>query len=151
MAFVDDEDFERVMRYKWYYNNGYAVRSIEGGRKKLRLHRLILDAPNDMFVDHIDGNKLNNCKSNLRLCTKSENGKNVTVKKRGSSSRYKGVSWDDVRKKWKAYIKVDGKLIHLSYHVNEDDAGQAYNRAAKEHHKEFAHLNKISPKKCLTK
>src|ERR1044071_1696611 len=82
-ALVDDSDFERIRQYKWYYNDGYAITYHKG--KRIRMHRLIMNAPDGVDVDHRDTNKLNNQKSNLRLCTTTQNNRNGILRKDNST------------------------------------------------------------------
>lgn len=143
-ALVDDEDFEAVSALAWHLTeSGYAVwRGREHGRKKtLRMHRLILgDVKGD--VDHIDGNKLNNQRSNLRPATRTQNNGNCRPRS-GCSSRYKGVAWVRNYGKWWAYINLNGKRKNLGYFDDEMDAARAYNAAAIQVFGEFARPNSI--------
>ena len=93
-----------------------------------------------MHVDHINGNPLDNRKSNLRICTNAENQRNRGVNKNNTSG-YKGVCWAKQNKKWKARIKHNGKLIHLGYYKDKEEAARAYDKKAKELHGEYAYLN----------
>lgn len=150
VALVDDADFERLNQFKWFAAFGggiefYAKRMtiIEGKRKVLRMHRVILGLmDNPICCDHIDGNGLNNQRNNLRLCTRQENNRNVSSR-RDSISKYKGVSSYKKSKKWRSFISVDGKYIHLGYFHSEKDAALAHNEAALKYHGEFARLNTI--------
>ena len=103
------------------------------------MHREIMHAPKGMVVDHIDGNSLNNRRSNLRLCTVSQNHQNR--RRTYGSSKYKGAWWDKRRNKWVAAITFKGKYIYLGFFDNEIDAGKAYDRKAAELFGEFAYLN----------
>lgn len=142
---IDDEDFEKVNQYKWSIskikNKFYIARS--ENRKIVLLHRFIMDAPNGMLVDHIDGNVQNNKKSNLRICTAKQNTKNSVKTKSKTTSFYKGVHFDKERNKYQAQIKVDYKNIHLGRFETEDQAAIAYNIAALKYHGEYANLNNV--------
>ncbi len=143
-ATVDDADFEWLNQWKWYCNNDYATRKTLGGekwRKKLSMHRVIIKALPHQSVDHKDGNPLNNCRSNLRFATDSQNQANRHKMRFTHSSLYRGVSWHSRKKKWIAHIGYKRKLIHLGYYKNEIDAARAYDKAAKELFGEFACLN----------
>ena len=94
------------------------------------------------FIDHIDGNPLNNSLTNLRAATKSQNGMNRRSRI-NSSSKYLGVNWVNSRKKWQAQIQTSGKRIHIGRFTCEKEAARAYNKAASEYHGEFANLNVI--------
>jgi hypothetical protein len=146
---IDDEDFEKISNINWYVSTfGYVVgygKMVNGKRKLYRMHRVIVDAPKDKVVDHVDGNKLNNQKSNLRICTPKDNNRNLK-KRKNTKSKYKGVrkvkraKGPDV---YRATIQPEGKHIHLGYYKNEIDAAIAYNEAAIKYYKEFAKLNEI--------
>lgn len=141
---VDSSDFKYLNTVKWFYlNPGYAARTIrlKGNKfKKQLMHRLIMNAPNGLEVDHKNGNKLDNRRSNLRLCTKAENHRNRGLQK-SNTSGYKGVCWSKRNKKWIARIAFNGKRYDLGYFSDIRKAAQAYNNAAKKYHKEFAKLN----------
>lgn len=139
-AIVDDEDYEAASAYTWHLSSrGYAVTK-EG---QLLLHHLVFGKPSSsLFVDHIDGNPLNNQKTNLRFATYTQNAQN-RASRRGSSSRFKGVSWHSRLKDWKAEITCDGIVHYLGHFMSELDAARAYNAAAAQYHGEFARLNII--------
>ena len=141
-AIVDAEDYGRLNQYKWHvnisYRGEYAVRC--SGLKKIKMHRLLLNAPPGRLVDHRDGNGLNNRKANLRLCTHKENARNARPSK-GGSSRYKGVCWHKATKKFDARIEVDGKRYSLGRFDDEIEAAVVYDIKAMELFGEFAYLN----------
>jgi len=135
-SIVDNEDYQRISQYKWRYNkNAYAL-----AHPNYRLHRLIMLASHGEYVDHINGDGLDNRKANLRLCTNAENCRNTKLS-RNSTSGYKGVARHPNTTKWRAYIVRDNKQIHLGLYENKDDAARAYNAAAIKYHGEFARLN----------
>ncbi|GAA7771006.1 hypothetical protein RN01_29885 [Cupriavidus sp. SHE] len=105
------------------------------------MHRQIMGLqPGDRTqVDHIDGNTLNNCRSNMRLCTQKENKQNIRLKS-SSQTRIKGVYYDAARDRWQAYICVDAKKIHLGRFKTSDEARNAYADAARKYFGEFANL-----------
>ena len=117
--------------------------------KPMLVHRLIalefLENPgNKPSVDHINGDKTNNCLSNIRWASHSENGMNARKRSNNTSSIYKGVYWHKLHQKWGARIKIDRKQIHLGYFHNEKEAARAYNKKALELFGEYACLNDIS-------
>lgn len=142
-AYVDDEDYEEISKYKWYLSsNGYAMRSVYMGRNKssaICMHRQVinLDRLSKMDVDHINNNKLDNRKENLRVCTRSENMRN-RGKNKNNKSGYKGVSWFARDSCWTAGIKHNGKRIYLGLFDNPADAHEAYKKAALRLHGDFA-------------
>ena len=145
-ALVDDDDFEELNKYNWYFSQGYATRhvTISGKRKLQGMHRFITNCPADMDVDHANHDKLDNRKSNLRVCSHSENNQNQQMRtKSKTSSVYKGVYFDKHANKWRAHIKLNYKDKHLGLFENEIDAAIAYNNAAIEMFGEFALLNVI--------
>lgn len=152
VAQVDDTDFDELNKYKWFVvvgkTNVYARRKLNDGagvRRELLMHRSILQPPDsNTHVDHIDGNGLNNQRCNIRLCTPAENTRN-SRSIAGSSSAFKGVSWNKARKKWKATISLNGGLKHLGLFENENIAAAAYNYAAKIIFGKFARLNDVCP------
>ncbi len=151
-AFIDDEDFERVSKYKWYAVKNkkqfYVKRGENMGNNKIKhysLHHEIMGKIPKGFtnIDHIDRNPLNNQKSNLRFCTFSQNMQNRR-KQSNNSSGYNGVTWHKKSQKWRAETRFNKKHISLGLYVNIKDAAKAYNKFALEHHKEFAVLNEIN-------
>jgi len=152
-ALVDDADYEWINQLCWHAlqpgsrRTFYATRTVrmgKGKRKREWMHRLILGLqPNDKRqCDHIDGNGLNNVRSNLRPCTNQQNHQSQRKWKAGTS-KYKGVWWRSDVHKWQSYIRVNLKLIYLGYFDSEADAATAYNEAALKHFGEFALLNTI--------
>jgi len=141
---VDDEDYGKLNKFKWCYGlNGYATRSTYNLKTKKRghemMHRVI---SGQKYIDHIDGNKLNNQKSNLRPASFSENNFNLP-KRKGTSSKYKGVYWYKAYKMWSVMLQKHRKRYFVGYFRDEDEAGKAYNEKAKELFGEFARLNNI--------
>jgi hypothetical protein len=148
LAIVDDEDYEYLNVNKWYCSTtGYATRATRRDhnhkQKRIMMHREIIKAPVDVQVDHIDGNRLNNTKENLRLVTRQQNQMNRRKLKTNSSSKYKGVTFYSKVNLWVATIYFKNKRIHLGYYKTELDAAKAYNNAAKEVHGEYARLNDL--------
>ena|ERR1035437_231983 len=146
-ALVDNEDFEKANQFKWFFSNsGYAMvhKKYYHSRKQYTIHlsRLIINAPEDKEVDHINGNKLDNRKANLRIATRSQNAMNSKIAK-SNTSGYKGVSWFKRDSKWRADIRINYKSIFLGLFTNKKDAVQSYNQAAKQYFGEFARLNTL--------
>lgn len=141
VALVDDADYAYLSRWRWRLNSkGYAIRSetISGKEMVYCMHRIILGATHGQYVDHIDHDRLNNVRSNLRLCTQSQNQANRRLQK-NSTTGYKGVVRSGER--WHARIWVQGKCIHLGYHDNDYAAALVYDQAARRYFGEYAALN----------
>ena len=111
-------------------------------KKVVKMHRILMNPPEKMTVDHINGNGLDNRKENLRICTVSENKCN-SGKTRANSSGYKGVTWHNPTKKWVVRLMVRGEFIRMGSFIDKKEAALAYNKAAKKYHGEFANINKI--------
>lgn len=154
VALVDDDDYEAVKQFKWFAlrddkKDGremfYAVRSVgskvdgKWKNKMFYLHRDLM--PGVKQIDHIDGDGLNNQRSNIRPATKSQNAANRKNLSTTASSRFRGVSWFKPTKRWRACIKVNQKYISLGYFLSEEDAARAYDDAARLHFGEFASPN----------
>jgi hypothetical protein len=171
VALIDDDDYERLSKYKWgarqrirrgkisgwdarrhewvaglnpktgkkhtYVRNGKRY-FINGYYKNIYMHRFLLNAPSNMEVDHIDGNGLNNQKSNLRLCTPSQNRMNTRTRT-SSNTGITGVTWDNQTQKWRATITMKGKMINLGRYKEMKDAIEVRKKAEKEYFKEFTH------------
>lgn len=144
---VDDEDYDFLNQFKWCaikHRSGkyYAVRGgwIDGKMKLIYMHRVIMNTPEWMLVDHIYHNGLDNRKSELRNCTHTQNQMNRR-KQKNCSSKYFGVCWYKINKEWGARIKINGKQKHIGFFKTEVEAAKAYNIFAKKYLGEFANLN----------
>ena len=141
-ARVDDADFGWLSKWKWTAQKAdhgfYAMRKDK--KRLILMHRLINDTPHGMVTDHRDSNGLNNQRYNLRNATPLQNVMNRRGK-RGGTSRFKGV-WFDAGvqnlKKWRAAIRLNGKLKYLGRFAVEEEAGDAYKVAALRHFGEYA-------------
>lgn len=148
-ALVDDEDYEHLTQWKWHVGRSrntdkFCARRTDrtNGITYLFMHRVILKAPEDMEVDHIDGNPLNNQKSNLRLCTRTQNNQSRRMF-RHNKSGYKGVWRNSKGKPWMACITVSGKVINLGYYTDRQEAARAYDKAARKYYDSFAVTNEM--------
>ncbi len=140
-AIVDTADYEELSQYTWHFHNGYAMRW--ENRREVYMHRQIMNPPKGKVVDHVNHNRVDNRRSNLRICNRRQNIFNQPSK-RATASPFKGVSYRKYpsgRRKCYAQIRIDGKKTYLGSFAAEADAARAYDRAAVEHHGEFAHLN----------
>jgi hypothetical protein len=141
VALVDDEDFELVSKYKWNLTiNGkakYGQTKING--KNVRIHRLVMNAKAGQIVDHVNGNGLDNRKSNLRFCTKSQNSANRTSIQ-DNQSGILGVHWDKKRLKWVMQIRGIEKKMQKYFHC-PFAAAKEYDSLAKKYFGKFAKTN----------
>ena len=153
VALIDKEDFNLVKDYKWYYaKNGYASAKLYFGRKNgkniqkgIYMHRIIMKPKDGVDIDHVNKNKLDNRRTNLRICNRSQNLANKFDLDKNTSG-YKGVfffRWGHRIKRWKAAIQTNNKQKHLGYFLTKEQAALAYNQAAKKYFREFAYLNQI--------
>ncbi len=147
---VEERDYERLSQHKWRVcmNNGlnYAKRDKpkdENGKRSIEyMHREILivklgrPLTKKEMTDHINKDGLDNRRANLRVCSPRESTVH-TGSRRGSSSQYKGVSWNKNRQKWEAKITYRGKRIFLGYFTDEKEAARAYDKMAKKLHRRF--------------
>lgn len=144
-ALVDDDDFEWLSAFNWHADkNGYAVRNaphptVPGKRTIEHMHRTVLglEMGDRTQVDHIDRNRANNQRNNLRKATSGQNKFN-TVARVNNTSGYKGVCFFPRTSKWVAKIRIPGKRINLGYFDTPEAAHQAYKDAALRLHGEFA-------------
>jgi len=141
---VDADMFDQLDRHNWQMDkNGYVVRGSRIGKNTtpISMHRVVNQTPSGNKTDHKNGVKFDNRRDNLRTASNQQNGANRQIKPH--SSKFKGVTWDKSRRKWKATIKVNYKLINLGRFEREEDAGMAYNKKAVEHFGQFACINPI--------
>ena len=130
-ALIDLDDIDKVKNIKWCLkSNGY----VHNG--KIHLHRFIMDCPDDMFVDHINRNKLDNRKSNLRICTRQQNNFNRGIRSNNTRGII-GVSFDRRKNKWRARIQVDRREKYLGYFNTKEEAIQARKNAEIEYFGEY--------------
>lgn len=145
-ATVDDCDYDRVMRWKWFavYVNGkwYAARkvTVDGRQCTVFMHRFLLGAEGKTLGDHKDGNGLNNTRENLRPATRAQNMANSGRLARNTSG-YRGVTWCKRLGKWRAAIGVNYGKLSLGTHASITDAARAYDAKAIELFGDFARLN----------
>jgi len=144
-AIVDDMDADRLRGYKWCAGKSrkriYAMATVYRPQKKtVYMHCLLMEKPKGTFIDHANGNGLDNRRENLRIATRSQNQANRGVP-RNNTSGLKGVYWQESHRGWKAAIYVNRKRIHAGLFKDKNDAGRAYDALAIEHYGEFAYLN----------
>lgn len=144
-ALVADEQLAE-MEYKWYFNNGYALRSVKinGKWRNIYMHRVVLEhklgrklRPGEQ-CDHLNGIKTDNRLENLRVATNAQNSMNRGLNKNNTSGE-KGVYWHKRAQKWMAYIMYQGRRIHLGLFMTKEAAALAYSQTAKQLFGEFAY------------
>ena len=144
----DREDYQMLSgRYCYVTSNGngygYAMsREVDGSQKQVS--RLLLNLSNGDYVDHINGNHLDNRRCNLRIATVSENSQNARIRY-DNSTGFKGVSYNKRRSKYRSYINNAGRQLHIGYFDNPEDAARAYDTAARFLYGEFACVNFPQP------
>lgn len=142
-AWVDDDVFEKVRLMSWQAQRKHAGKfyAVHADRRRpIALHRLVMNAPENMEVDHINGDTLDNRRVNLRICTDTENKWN-RGKPSNNTSGYKGVYWRKSRRRWQASIGVHHKFIYLGSFTDPAEAAKAYDEAAIKYHGDFAFTN----------
>lgn len=119
---VDKEDYDFLKQWKWHeHGSGYAIRRVGHPGKIIWMHREINKTPEDLQTDHINRNRLDNRKSNLRSVTRSVNILN-SKKRVDNTSGHKGVYWEKTKNRWLASICIDNKQIRLGRFKNKEDA-----------------------------
>lgn len=151
VALVSPQDGEWLLEYHFSlarYKRAFYCQSsrLYQGHGVNLLHLALRVGP---LADHASGNGLDNRRSNLRSATNSQNNANAR-KRRGTGSRYKGVSWRADKQKWRAYLVENGKQIFLGYFLTEETAAMAYDQAAKIRFGKFAKLNSPAPAAPIT-
>ena len=138
---VDDEEFNVLSKYTWTLNgSGYARATIRGN--EYFMHRFIMNAKKGQEIDHINSDKLDNRKNNLRFCTHIENIMKIGIRKNNSTG-YVGVSRKKTGRPFRAYLRSAGIQLFLGTFDTAEEAALAYNEAAKKHFGEFAYLNQV--------
>lgn len=133
---IDLEDIDKIKNIKWGLNNeGYCKNNKIG-----MLHRFIMNCPDNMVVDHINHDKLDNRKCNLRICTKQQNNLNINVRSNNTSS-CTGVSWNKKCNKWRAYIFLNRKQLESKLFNNFDDAVRFRKNLEIKYFGEFRNIN----------
>jgi len=148
-AIVDPEDYPHLAKYRWHLakspSGSYAARwhhpKHSKQRKKIWMHRQVISVPRGMVCDHKNRNGLDNRRANLRPATISQNLSNRAKRRTKTRSKYKGLEWDRIQRKWKARIQINSRKIYLGSFASQIDAAKSYDKAARKYHKEFAVLN----------
>ena len=152
VALVDDEDYEKISTYKWFTHNAkgkyYAGRKssritarLNGGKRNtILMHRIIMDTPEELFCDHINGDTLDNRKSNLRNCLPSENSQNRGAQN-NNKLRLKNIHIENASRPYARYrvdITSHGRNVFRGRYDTLEEAIRARDEALKKHHGEFA-------------
>ncbi len=140
---LDADDFNSLGHVAWHRNKktGYVTGYVGGVSAYLR--RMVTGVSGTKNeVDHVNGDKLDNRKCNLRACTRSENNRNT--KSRNPRSGFRGVCWAPTNNAWRAMAHVGGKSVYLGWFDSKEEAALAYNFAASEWNGEFARLNAVT-------
>ena len=148
---VDVEDLPKVLQYRWYLGGhkpewSYARAHTYRGdtRVTVQMHRIILETPEYMLTDHINGDRLDNRKENLRISTNAENSRNRSAQTSKTYTRFKGVMFADDKprsKPWYSVICANGKYRYLGNFHTDEEAARVYDDAARRLHGPFARLN----------
>lgn len=141
-ALVDDRDYLKILKYKWHIDGrGYVMRNrlTKDDGSPIQLHRLILNPSQDKQVDHINGDRLDNRRDNLRVCSKSQNMCNRGPQKNNTSG-FKGIYYDKFAEKWRAKANFNGKVYSIARSKSKDKVIRAYNRLISKIQGEFAKL-----------
>lgn len=137
--YIDFEDYETIKPFCWLSDKcGYLI--MQKNHKQTKMHRLIMKPPDNMVIDHIDGNPSNNRRSNLRICTQHQNTMNSRYTH--NKSGVQGVFWDKSRNKWVAQIAINKKHIHLGRYNTKEEAVKSRRFAEKILFGEFAPIRK---------
>lgn len=143
-AIVDQSDYFALAGFSWHAlrvsRRVYAARTevVDGKKNCVLMHRQIMGEPENMDVDHEDGDGLNNRRYNLRTATRQQNLQGFQRKPSGVTSTYRGVSWHAQIGKWRAVIRLSRKQISLGCYREEKDAARAYDAGAKKYFGKFA-------------
>lgn len=133
---VDDQDYEELKKFNWHLSNGYACRHTGGDTdKRVYMHREILETPAGLVTDHINGDKLDNRRANLRVATIAQNAMNY-ARKSGSMNPYKGVTIRPRSGLWRARLRQ----TTIGYFKTPEDAKRAYDEMAREQYGDFAYI-----------
>lgn len=136
----DADDFDTVSKYRWWIGRDGYVNADDENRKRISLHRLLMGFPEEYMVDHINGDRADCRRGNLRLATNQQNSCNAKIPSNNSSG-YKGVYYDPHRKKYESYIRPNGHKLHLGRYDSPIEAALAYDKAAAFYFGEYARTN----------
>lgn len=130
-AIIDARDFPRISKHSWCIDSGGYAIGWHAGRL-IRMHRLVMKARKGQLVDHINRDKLDNRRANLRFCTSGQNRVNAENRS-DNMSGHRGVFWSKQAGKWSAQISIGGRQKHLGFFQKKEQAIRAYRSAARKH------------------
>lgn len=134
ICLIDKEDYSKVKDYRWSLTwNGYATTKKQ--KSNLWMHRIVMQYEGKNDIDHINHNKLDNRKSNLRIATRSQNNMNRL--------KTKGYYYDKENEKWRAYIEKDGRRIYLGRFETEEEALKSRKEAERKIFKDFSFSSEV--------
>jgi len=154
IAIVDEDDAPWLINTAFWYATkcppkNYSQSKSRETNKNVYMHRLIASAPNGFLVDHVNGNGLDNRRSNLRICSPSQNSQNSRIRS-DNRSGFKGVRWDKSKNKWRSQIRVRRKLIHIGYFTTAEEAFEDLAAARIKLHGEFANHGQYTNQHLVT-
>lgn len=138
----DIEDYDKIKDFCWGFSGGYIVSAFLDTKKKILFHRLIMDVPDGMYIDHINHNTCDNRKKNLRIVTSSQNSFNRRMQSNNTSG-ITGVFYAKDRNKWRAFIKIGEKQTYLGQFDNKEDAIKARKEAEEKYFGEYSYDNSM--------
>ena len=149
VTLVDDSDYEELNQYKWFAHKerdtAYVLRYQYNGFRqygRVLMHRQILNPEKSDDVDHVNGDGLDNQRSNIRVCSRQQNLENQRLRS-DNTSGFKGVSLCNKNRAWRATVNLNGKQVHVGCYPTKEAAAQAYNHKAIELFGQFARSNAI--------
>lgn len=142
MALVSDEDFEELSKYKWHLHTTRFGDYARTSSPKRYMHTFLMNPEHGYEIDHQDGDGLNNQRSNMRICTSSQNKANQNVRS-DNVSGFKGVSWDKSRGKWLVQTHYRGKSKYIGRFTDKLEAARVYNETVIDLFGEFAKVNRV--------
>lgn len=140
----DKEDYNLIVGFYWNYKDGYAYANSTENKGSVSMHRLVMGCQrfDEKYVDHINHDRFDNRKHNLRICTNFQNNANKGLRK-DNTSGYTGVVLDKRTNKWIAQIIIDRKHIHLGVFKEKEDAIKARKEAEEKYYGEFSYQNSL--------
>lgn len=136
---VDEDQYLSLSKHKWYCHSAKSNKDYARRGDGIFMHRFLMNSPEGLTVDHINGDSLDNRKINLRVCTLAENLRNKNIGKNNTSG-FKGVGWHKGKQRWWAQVKLNGKKAYYQHFKDKEDAIEAYKRESRNYFGEFARI-----------